>query len=88
MPTEVAFQASLCDLVLDHGENLVVAIPGLVSQQRKEARDMLVLTRAEGHCFLKVDFSIYVAVCFCLGVCVCSLLRYRLNVFLPPLPRV
>ena len=40
MPNKVAGEASLGDLVLDHGENLVVAVPGLVSKQRKEAEDI------------------------------------------------
>ena len=29
-----------------------------------------------------------VCVCVCVRVCVCSLLWYRLNVFLPPFPEV
>ena len=37
-----------------------------------------------GLCFLLVDLSVGVSVC----VYVCSLLRYNLNVFLPPLPKI
>ena len=32
--------------------------------------------------------SVCVSVCPCVRLCVCSLLRYRLTVFLPPLPEV
>ena len=32
--------------------------------------------------------SKYLSVCLSVRVCVCSLLRYRLNLFLPPLPEV
>ena len=32
--------------------------------------------------------SVRLCVCLCVHLCVCSLLRYRLTVFLPPLPEV
>ena len=41
-----------------------------------------------GRCFLKVEMSVCPSVCPCVRLCVCSLLRYRLTVFLPPLPKV
>ena len=45
-----------------------------------------------GRCFLYVNFSICVFVCLCVCscvcMCVCKFLRYRLNVFLPPLSKL
>ena len=41
-----------------------------------------------GRCFLKVEMSVRLSVCLSVLLCVCSLLRYRLTVFLPPLPEV
>ena len=45
-----------------------------------------------GRCFLQVEMSVcvFVRLSVCLSVClsVSSLLRYRLTVFLPPLPKV
>ena len=32
--------------------------------------------------------STHMCVCLCVFLCVCSLLRYRLNVFLPPFPKI
>ena len=40
-----------------------------------------------GRCFLLVDLSVRVFVCVCVCPCV-HFLRYRLTVFLPPLPEV
>ena len=59
MPTEVAGEASLGDLVLDHGENLDVAVPGLVSQQRKEAGDIACAYKGQEDENLEVIFWSY-----------------------------
>ena len=39
-------------------------------------------------CFLWVNLSVCLSICPCVIMSVCSLLRYCLNVFLPPLPEV
>ena len=37
---------------------------------------------------LSISRNVRLSVCLSVRVCVCSLLRYRLTVFLPPLPEV
>ena len=37
---------------------------------------------------LSIGQNVHLSVCPCVRLSVCSLLRYRLNVFLPPLPEV
>ena len=37
---------------------------------------------------LSISQNVHMFVCVCVCLSVCSLLRYRLNVFLPPVPKV
>ena len=41
-----------------------------------------------GRCFLKVEMAVRLSVRLFVRLSVCSLLRYHLNVFFPPLPEV
>ena len=83
----VSGAARLCDLQL-HGWTPVLWNEASVSTNRMQSNITSFSKHRPSGPMLSISQLVRLCVCLCVRPCVCSLLRYRLNVFLPPLPEV